>query len=114
MFGEQEAADGYLVLPGIWGKHFPDFTRQEVFLLVGNGSRWAIETRPFNDGTIRDELSFYLRVLDMDGIEIGYEVADKMNRKKDVSTSPVPQETSTDNDFTIIDGSDSESDCDEF
>ncbi|KAM7277870.1 hypothetical protein ACFE04_005004 [Oxalis oulophora] len=114
MFGEQEAVEGYLALQGILGKHFPNFTRQEVFLLVGNGSRWAIETRAFNDGTIRLLASFYLRVVDMDGIEIGYEVAARMNQKKDVSTSAGRRETSTHNDFTIIDGSESESDSNEF
>ncbi|KAM7270023.1 hypothetical protein ACFE04_029237 [Oxalis oulophora] len=92
MFGEEEVADAGSVS------------------LVGDGSRWAIETRPFNDGTIRlfgaefhklvrhfgithkcraifdygDESSFYLRLVDMNWIEIGYEVADKINRKKDV------------------------------
>ncbi|KAM7272788.1 hypothetical protein ACFE04_027451 [Oxalis oulophora] len=115
MFGEQEVADGYLVLPGIWGKHFPDFTRQEVFLLVGDGSRQFGITHKYRAiFDYRDESSFHLRLVDMDVIEIGYKVGDKMNRKKNVSTLAVPQETSSDNVFIIIDGSDSESDFDGF
>ncbi|KAM7265352.1 hypothetical protein ACFE04_003035 [Oxalis oulophora] len=120
VFGEQEATDGYLVM--------------------GDSSRWAIETRPFNDGTIRmygaefrklviqygitygyraifyygEESAFYLSIFDMEGVEIGYEVVDKMNRIKDVSTSAAPLDTTTDDEFFIIDGSDSESDSDSF
>ncbi|KAM7265353.1 hypothetical protein ACFE04_003036 [Oxalis oulophora] len=132
MFGEQEAGDGYL------GQHFNEFTRQEVFLLVRNGSWWAIETRSFNDGTIRlsgsqfrelvkkfgithkcraifdygNESTFHLRLLDVDGIELGYEKVDKMNRKKEISASAMPQETSGDNEILILDGSDSDSESD--
>ncbi|KAM7262148.1 hypothetical protein ACFE04_021225 [Oxalis oulophora] len=111
LFGEEEASEGYLALPGIWGKHFEDLTMREVFLLVPDGSRWAIETRSFNDGTIRlfgvefvklvrqygicnnwraifgygENMKFYLRIVDEDGVEIEYAGAHKGERKKNIS-----------------------------
>ncbi|KAM7274187.1 hypothetical protein ACFE04_028851 [Oxalis oulophora] len=112
LFGEEEVGDGYLALPSIWEKHFEDFTMREVFLLVRDGSRWAIETRSFNDGTIRlfgvefcklvsqygisnnwraifdygEKSMFYLRIVGEDGVEIEYAGAHKGERKKNIST----------------------------
>ncbi|KAM7251663.1 hypothetical protein ACFE04_023546 [Oxalis oulophora] len=138
MFGEEEATDGYLALPGIWGKHFKDFTMREVFLLVSDGSRWAIETRSFNDGTIRsfgvefpklikqygisnncraifdygEESPFYFRLVDKDEIEIEYEGADKGKRKKNISTLASSQDTN--NTIVFLESSDMDNDFDEF
>ncbi|KAM7263240.1 hypothetical protein ACFE04_000923 [Oxalis oulophora] len=138
LFGEEEASDGYLALPGNWGKHFEDLTMQEVFLLVPDGSRWAIETRYFNDGTIRmfgaefrklvmqygirnnwhaifdygENMTFYLRIADEDGVEIEYAGSHKGEGKKYISTPDSPEDTDTTEIF--IENSDTDSDSDEY
>ncbi|KAM7262183.1 hypothetical protein ACFE04_021260 [Oxalis oulophora] len=138
MFGEEEANDGYLALPGIWGKHFEDFTMREVFLLVSDGSTWAIETRSFNDGTIQlfgvefrklvrqygicnnwraifdygEKSTFYLRLADEDGIEIECAGAHKGKRKKNISTPASSQDTN--NTIVFLENGDMDSDFDDF
>ncbi|KAM7272816.1 hypothetical protein ACFE04_027480 [Oxalis oulophora] len=115
MFGEQEAADGYLANYVFFfllsfarhlGKAFSRFYQAGSVSFSRHFGITHICRAIFDYG---DKSSFYLKLVDMDRIEIIYEVADKMNRKKDVSTSAVSQETSSDNGFTIIDGNDSES-----
>ncbi|KAM7274385.1 hypothetical protein ACFE04_029049 [Oxalis oulophora] len=137
-FGEEELGDGYLALPGIWEKHFEDLTMREVFLLVPDGNRWAIETRSFNDGTIRlfgvefrklvrqygicnnwraifdygEKMTFYLRIVDEDEVEIEYAGAHKGERKKNISTPDSLEDT--DNTMILLENSDTDSDSDEF